>query len=197
MVLLVHAPDFRVADPHAGYLDLDGFVPLIDRAIEKLDLEVVPIRQIPSRVTSGLDRRVQRAVDLFDRREALYDLPLLGRYAQKKLLPYANVLLPEAVTMRVSRALNLLLVLGCLMWMTAVALGILAIVRLSPAPTRHAVAAICVCAGFSVTTYAARNAWLKRFREQWGTRRVGYRTWTALVTGLAAVAAVIIHLSLS
>jgi hypothetical protein len=197
LVLLVHAPDFRVADPHAGYLDLNEFVPLIDRAIEKLHLDVVPIRQIPSRVTSGLDLRVQRAVNLFQRREALYDLPLLGRYAQKTLLPYAGALLPDTTAMRVSLALNALLVLGCLTWMTAVALGALAIVRLSPGPTRHAVAAIGACAAIALTVYAARNAWLKRCRGRWGTRRVGYRTWAALVTGSAAVAALIIHLSLS
>ncbi|HUW84346.1 MAG TPA: DUF2334 domain-containing protein [Phycisphaerae bacterium] len=197
MVLLVHAPDFRVADPHAGYLDLHEFVPLIDRAIEKLDLEVIPIRQIPSRVTSGLDRRVQRAVDLFDHREALYDLPVWGRYAQKTLLPYAAVLLPEPAAMRVSLALNALLALGCLIWMTVVGLGTFAIVRISPGWGRHAVAAICACAGVALTAHAARNAWLKRFRGRWGTRRVGYRTWTALVTGSAAVTALIIHLSLS
>jgi len=197
MVLLVHAPDFRIADPHAGYLDLHEFVPLIDRAIQKLDLEVVPIRQIPSRVTSGLDGRVQRAVDLFDHREALYDLPLLGRYAQKTLLPYAAVLLPEPAAMRVSLALKVLLVLGCLIWMTAVAFGALAIVRISPGWTRHAVAAVCASAGIVLTAHAVRNAWLKRFRGRWGTRRVGYRTWTALVTGSAALTALIIHLSLS
>lgn len=197
MVLLLHAPDFRIADPHAGYLDLDAFVPLIDRAIEKLNLEVVPIREIPSRVASDLDRCVQRAVNLFDRREALNDMPLFGRYAQKTLLPYAGVLLPEPASMRVGLALNALLILGCLAWMAAVAFGALAVVRLSSGWTRHAVAAICACAGVALTTYAARNAWLKRFRGRWGTRRVGYRTWTALLTGSAAVAALIIHLSLS
>mgnify|MGYP001093087276 CR=1 FL=1 len=197
MVLLVHAPDFRVADPHAGYLGLHEFVPLIDRAIEEFDLEVVPIRQIPSRASPGLGHRVQRAVHLFDRREALYDLPLLGRYAQKKLLPYACVLPPAAAAMRVSLALNILLVLGCLIWMTFVGLVALAIVRLSPGWTRHVVAAVCACAGVALTVHAARNAWLKRFRGRWGTRRIGYRTWTALATGSAAVAALIIHLSLS
>ncbi len=189
IVLLLHATDFVIVDERIGYLREADFGPLLDRAVETLGMEVVPIARVPRLIGRDLERRVERAVKLYGQFESLAALPMFGGRFQQWMLPHISALPPSARGTRIR-----LTVAGVVGLWFAVVIGAAILPALLvggvivDSALRSAAWSVLALGGVILTGYSGRNAVLKRFRSQWGGQEIGLRTWTGLVSGCALVA---------
>jgi hypothetical protein len=187
VVLMLHGTDFVKVDRESGHLEPEEFAPLVARAIEHFGMRVVPITGVPDLAGVDLGQRGERAAMLFHYYDHhLSELPVIGGRLKRWVQPHVSALLPTAAQRRVLGALSRMLFI----WFAAVALlasapGWLCVAVLSAGPWRGTGLAAAFLAGGGLTGYCVRNAFLKRYRKHWGTRRVGLRTWTGLTAGLA------------
>ena len=186
VVLLMHATDFVSVDRELGYLALEDFGPLLDRAVEALSFEVVDIEAVMKDGAVDLAHRTRSAFSLYRRYKAMSTLPAIGKRVQEWMLPWVSALIPLEAAASLRRATELIIVVwfaGVVAGAAAVGLGAVALTQ--PGRPRSVIAGLVLVGGLLAASWSARNAALKRFRGAWGTREVGYRTWTALVAGLA------------
>lgn len=193
-VLLMHATDFVTVDPEQGYLQVGELGPLLDRIVDRLKLEIVPVRRIPQLAGSDWPVRVTDAVALWRRYEYIGSLPILGGSIQRWMLPHVSAVLPAPKARRLRWSLRGLL----LIWFLAVVLvahaSVAVMSDLSPSDAlRSGVLVFGALLGIALAIYAGRNAFLKGVRKRWGSRWVGLRTWTALALGCALVGSALVQ----
>lgn len=188
LVILMHPTDFVDVDPNIGYLKLDDFAPLVERALQHFQAEVTPVSAVPQLLSLDLAERSATAAGLVRRLDRLSDWPLVGSRLDSWLLPRASALLPPEIGRRTGLSLSALVAAWLIAAMlVALVPAWLATQILESQWARSATAIALACLGIAALAYCGRNAYLKRFRRQWGAGNVGLRTWTGVVMGVAMV----------
>jgi len=188
VVLLLHATDFVTVDERIGYLREADFGPLLDRAVEQLGVEVVPMARAVEHAGAELEERAGLAFVLSRRHQAVSVIPVLGKRVQQWMFPSVSGLLPVQSGRRLARMTRV----GVCLWFLVVAATaslptvVVASVLVSE-PARRRGAIILIALGAVLTAYSTKNAVLKRFYRRWDAQEVGLRTWTGIVLGSALV----------
>lgn len=190
VVMLFHAFDFVSVDGRNGHLQVNEFGPLLDRVVDRLGMEVVPLPHIPDIVGGDLETRVERCDALRKRYIRLSALPVFGESALRWLLSRGSTraLVPVKNAASLNRALTAAI---CFWFMSVTAVACLPAFVLGRSISSGAARSIALLAlavaGSALAAYCTRNALLKRLHARWGTRQIGLRTLTGLVAGSALV----------
>ena len=186
-VLLFHAFDFVNVDSELGHMRLEEFGPLLDRTKRALGVRVIPMTDVP-RVTEGhLNTRARHALALHRRYFRLTAIPRAGGLMRDWIMrqSFSRTLLP----MNKDRAVNRCLTVFVGTWFAVVA-GLACVPALLVAsliswrPGRSVGLMAFVMVGMLLMVRSTRFACLKRYGARWGTRSIGWRTWTGFTAGL-------------
>ncbi|MFH1111384.1 MAG: hypothetical protein V1790_19630 [Planctomycetota bacterium] len=194
IVMLFHAFDFTTVHAEWGRLRLDEFGPLLDRAVERYGMEVVPILQIPRILGDDLERRVAFASTLHERYFRLGALPLVGRPILRWILSqgFTWVLPP----IRSARLLGWSVTAVVSLWFAGVAVVAWTLASvvgrlIDRAPIRSFGLLTLALGGAVLAIRSAKYAFLKRYRRRWGGRTIGLRTWTSFTAGTVVALSVL------